>query len=138
MPDSARALDDEQNLTSLGRILARLPLDPHAAQRIQKLAASSRDRDGVCSCSLQVGLALLMGHWLFGLGDAMVTLCARLSLQAPHPVFRVAQWAKSPMQLMQGAAMSFDEPFHFERSAGYLPWSISQRYQGGQAAGTVN
>lgn len=74
-----RALDDEQNLTSLGRILARLPLDPH------------------------VGLALLMGHWLFGLGDAMVTLCA---------------------------AMSFDEPFHFERSAGYLPWSISQRYQG--------
>jgi len=74
-----RALDGEQNLTSLGRILARLPLDPH------------------------VGLALLMGHWFFGLGDAMVTLCA---------------------------AMSFDEPFHFERSAGYLPWSISQNYQG--------
>ncbi|CAE6911630.1 DHX9 [Symbiodinium natans] len=74
-----RALDDEQNLTSLGRILARLPLDPH------------------------VSLALLMGHWFFGLGDAMATLCA---------------------------AMSFDEPFRFERSAGYLPWSISQKYQG--------
>ncbi|CAE7320812.1 dhx9, partial [Symbiodinium pilosum] len=74
-----RALDDEQHLTSLGRILARLPLDPH------------------------VGLALLMGHWFFGLGDAMCTLCA---------------------------AMSFDEPFHFEKTAGYLPWSISQKYQG--------
>ena len=66
-----RALDDDQNLTALGRILARLPLDPH------------------------VGAALLLGHWLFGLGDAMATICA---------------------------AMSFDEPFQFEKSAGYMPW----------------
>ena len=30
--------------------------------------------------------------------------------------------------------MSFDEPFHVERSAGYLPWSISQNYQGSLAS----
>ncbi|CAJ1442546.1 unnamed protein product [Effrenium voratum] len=74
-----RAIDEDQELTNLGRILARLPLDPH------------------------VGLALLMGHWLFGLGDAMATLCA---------------------------AMSFDEPFPFEKTTGYLPWSISEKYKG--------
>lgn len=28
-----RALDEHQNLTALGRILARLPLDPHVAWR---------------------------------------------------------------------------------------------------------
>eukprot|EP00931_Biecheleriopsis_adriatica_P043571 TRINITY_DN24906_c0_g2_i1.p1 TRINITY_DN24906_c0_g2~~TRINITY_DN24906_c0_g2_i1.p1 ORF type:complete len:1219 (-),score=249.15 TRINITY_DN24906_c0_g2_i1:121-3777(-) len=74
-----RALDPEQNLTYLGRILARLPVDPH------------------------VGLALLMGHWLFGLGDAMATMCA---------------------------AMSFDEPFPFEKTGGYLSWSIQEKFKG--------
>lgn len=47
-------------------------------------------------------MALLLGHWLFGLGDAIATICA---------------------------AMSFDEPFRFEKSAGYMPW---------QAQGTWN
>lgn len=74
-----RALDAEQNLTPVGRILGRLPVDPH------------------------VGLALLIGHWFFGLGDAMATMCA---------------------------AMSFDEPFDFAKTAGYLPWSIQERYKG--------
>ena len=54
-----------------------------------RLAALSNalQRDGALSSAvwLQVGLALLMGHWFFGLGDAMVTLCARLS-QALHAV----------------------------------------------------
>eukprot|EP00930_Biecheleria_cincta_P033199 TRINITY_DN22997_c0_g1_i1.p1 TRINITY_DN22997_c0_g1~~TRINITY_DN22997_c0_g1_i1.p1 ORF type:complete len:1174 (+),score=255.17 TRINITY_DN22997_c0_g1_i1:48-3569(+) len=74
-----RALDAEQNLTPVGRILGRLPVDPH------------------------VGLALLMGHWFFGLGDVMAIMCA---------------------------AMSFDEPFDFAKTAGYLPWSIQERYKG--------
>lgn len=74
-----RALDEQQNLTYLGRILARLPLDPH------------------------VGVALLLGHWLFGLGDVMATICA---------------------------AMSFDEPFQFAESAGFLPWKIQEKYKG--------
>lgn len=74
-----QALDKSEQLTNLGRILARLPVDPH------------------------VGLALLMGHWFFGLGDAMATICA---------------------------AMSFDEPFHFEQTAGYLPYAVAEKYKG--------
>eukprot|EP00928_Gymnodinium_smaydae_P070500 TRINITY_DN5431_c2_g1_i1.p1 TRINITY_DN5431_c2_g1~~TRINITY_DN5431_c2_g1_i1.p1 ORF type:complete len:1266 (+),score=276.50 TRINITY_DN5431_c2_g1_i1:489-3800(+) len=74
-----RALDDAQRLTPLGRMLARLPINP------------------------RMGLALLMGHWIFGLGDAMATLCA---------------------------AMSFDEPFPFEKTAGYLPYSIMEQFKG--------
>eukprot|EP00913_Durusdinium_trenchii_P014308 g13424.t1 len=74
-----RALDEHESLTALGRILARLPLDPH------------------------VGVALLMGHWLFGLGDAMATICA---------------------------AMSFDEPFQFEKTAGYMSYAAQEKYKG--------
>jgi len=74
-----RALDDEENLTPLGRILARLPIDP------------------------RIGLALLMGHWFFRIGDAMATICA---------------------------AMSFEEPFPFDKTAGYLPWSVQQHFSG--------
>eukprot|EP00434_Breviolum_minutum_P010375 symbB.v1.2.009152.t1/scaffold548.1/size229490/12 len=74
-----RALDEQQHLTYLGRILARFPLDPH------------------------VGVALLLGHWLFGMGDTMATICA---------------------------AMSFDEPFQFEKTNGYLPWPMQEKYKG--------
>eukprot|EP00927_Polykrikos_kofoidii_P050023 TRINITY_DN43988_c0_g1_i1.p1 TRINITY_DN43988_c0_g1~~TRINITY_DN43988_c0_g1_i1.p1 ORF type:complete len:1074 (+),score=197.91 TRINITY_DN43988_c0_g1_i1:112-3222(+) len=73
------AITARQELTPLGRILGRLPVDP------------------------RIGLALLMGHWLFRLGDAMSTICA---------------------------AMSFDEPFPYEKTAGYLPWSFSEKYAG--------
>jgi len=76
---SIRALDEQENLTPLGRIIARMPVNP------------------------KVGLALLFGHWFFRLGDAMATLCA---------------------------AMSFDEPFPYEKTAGYMPWSIQQEYSG--------
>jgi len=74
-----RAVDDHENLTPLGSILARMPISPG------------------------IGLALLMGHWLFKLGDAMATICA---------------------------AMSFDEPFSYDKTGGYLPWSISDKYKG--------
>jgi len=76
-----RAVDENEELTPLGSILARMPINAN------------------------VGLALLMGHWLFKLGDAMATMCA---------------------------AMSFDEPFPFDKTAGYLPWSISDKYKGRQ------
>lgn len=73
------AMDEHRELTPLGRIVSRLPINPH------------------------FGVALMMGHWLFRLGDAFATMCA---------------------------AMSFDEPFHTDKTAGYLPWSISEAYAG--------
>ncbi|CAK0810393.1 unnamed protein product [Prorocentrum cordatum] len=76
---SIGAMDENRELTPLGRIVSRLPVNPH------------------------FGVALMLGHWLFRLGDAFATMCA---------------------------AMSFDEPFFTEKTAGYLPWSISEAYAG--------
>jgi len=74
-----RAVDANDGLTHLGRALARLPLSP------------------------RMGVALLMGHWLFDLGPAMSLLCA---------------------------SMSFDEPYFLDHSGGYVSWSLINRFSG--------
>merc|ERR1739848_425705 len=74
-----KAIDEEENLTSLGWALSRVPLNP------------------------QFGIELLFGYWYFHLGDAMALICA---------------------------AMSFDEPFAFEKNGGYISWRLQENFAG--------
>jgi len=39
----------------------------------------------------QVGVALLLGHWLFGLGDVMATICAAMSFDEPFQCLGAAR-----------------------------------------------